>query len=262
VQNTSTLTPSPRSPTIWPRNSFGVTITIAAVIGAVVIVIGALVAAVIFGVATGQVSSADVQHNPPRLPADFQLGSQFAVYLPLAVYLLAVVPPLSRLSLAALGVRVPTAREVGAGVAGAAAMWITINIVSWIVVSLTHLHDTEAAVELLQLIHTPAQQVQFVLIAIVLAPLVEELTFRVFLFNAFLRWTGLWIALLVSSALFGLAHAQTASQVITLGIPLAAGGVVLALVYDRTRCYWSSAISHALFNSVSVVAVLAFHVKA
>ena len=39
-------------------------------------------------------------------------------------------------------------------------------------------------------------------------------------------------------------------------IPLALGGMVLCAVYYRTRNAWMSMLSHALFNTLSIVALL------
>jgi len=189
------------------------------------------------------------------------LWSQYAVYVPLATYFLVVVRPVSRLSFAALGFGPPSWRNLGTAALGAVAMWIAVTLVATIVEAVTHLHTTEAAVVLMRQIHTFGQQVLFIAMAVVFAPLVEELAFRVFLFNAFLRYAPFWIAALGSSFLFGLAHAQAPAEIITVSIPLTAGGVVLAAVYQRTRNYWSNVATHALFNGVSVIAFFAFHVK-
>jgi len=66
----------------------------------------------------------------------------------------------------------------------------------------------------------------------------------------------------LSGILFGLAHAQSISQVLTVSIALAGGGTVLALVYSWSRCYWSNVITHALFNAFPLVLFFVFHVKA
>jgi membrane protease YdiL (CAAX protease family) len=138
-------------------------------------------------------------------------------------------------------------------------MWLIVDSCGALIATLTHLHDTEAAVALLQHMTTPLQKLLFAAIAVVLAPMVEELGFRVFLFNAFTRYVDVWPAAVLSGLLFGLVHALgSASQILTVGIPLALGGVVLAYVYASNRCYWSNVITHATFNAISVVAVFFF----
>jgi len=108
---------------------------------------------------------------------------------------------------------------------------------------------------------TPLQQTLFFATACVLAPMIEELTFRVFLFNALTRYVSLPAAIVVSGVIFGIVHSASLSQLLTVSVPLAIGGMVLAYVYARTRSYWASVTTHALFNSISVVAIFVFHVK-
>jgi hypothetical protein len=127
--------------------------------------------------------------------------------------------------------------------------------------ALTHIHDTEAAVALLAQMKTPFEKLLFVAVAAILAPIIEELAFRAFLFNAFSRYMSISAAALSSAILFGLVHASSAQQLLTVSVPLCFGGLVLAAVYRISRCYWSNVISHAIFNSISLVAVFVFHVK-
>ena len=253
--------PSPRSPIAWPRDSFRISLSLVAALGAVGVVLVSGLLAVFVGLYTGQLSRVAMMQQPARIPADFTLWSQFAVYVPIIAYLLLVIRPVSGLSFRDLGIRAPGPRDLAVGIGGAAAMWVAVTATGAIVHLVTHRDDTEAAIELLRMIKTPAEHIEFVVIAVVLAPLVEEFAFRVFAFNAFLRWTPLWVAAVASSLLFGLVHAQTPGQIVTVGTPLVAGGIVLAYVYARTRCYWSSVLAHALFNSVSVILVFVFHVK-
>jgi membrane protease YdiL (CAAX protease family) len=82
----------------------------------------------------------------------------------------------------------------------------------------------------------------------VVAPVAEELFFRGFLFGG-LRRHGLVVAALVSGTAFGLAH--VASSPIGFIVPLAALGVILALLYERTGSLYPSMGLHALNNSVA-----------
>lgn len=260
MQNSSTWTPSRRSPIVWPSNSFLVGWSIIVALGAVAIVVAGTALAVAIALSTGQLTLAGLQAHPPRVGADFQLWSQYALYVPLAAYLLFAIRPLSRLTFWELGFRAPSGADIGVAVLGAIVMWLGVAIASSVVERLTHYHDTEAAILLLQNVRSPLQITAFILMAVAVAPLVEEFAFRVFVFNAFLRWTPFWIAAIGSGILFGIAHAQSATQLISVGIPLTVGGMVLAAVYDRTRCYWSNVLTHALFNSVSVIAFFVFHI--
>jgi membrane protease YdiL (CAAX protease family) len=257
VENNSTWAPSPASLTTWPAESFRVPLTILAAVGAIVVVIGVSGAYFTIAYMLGEI---DPRH-PENLPTTQLLLVQLVAYLPLALYLLVVIPPVAQMSLRQLGVRRPTLGELGAGVVGTVAMWLVVVLASSAIEALTHRHDTEAAIQLLKNVRTPVEKVSFIAVAVLFAPLVEELAFRVFVFNAFRRWTPLWVAAVSSGILFGLVHAAAPAQVVTVGIPLTLGGIVLALVYARTGCYWSNVVTHGLFNAITVVAYFVFGVK-
>jgi len=96
---------------------------------------------------------------------------------------------------------------------------------------------------------TTAGIVLFVFLAVVLAPLFEEIFFRGFLFRGFSSSWG-WVAgACVSAAVFGVAHLQ-----LDVFVPLFALGLALAWVYKRTGSLWTSIAFHALFNGLSVLA--------
>jgi membrane protease YdiL (CAAX protease family) len=176
-----------------------------------------------------------------------------------------VLPRLARTSLNQLGFHKPSSRDLGIAFAGAVAMWLVVSIVGGAIVALTHRHSTEAAVALLQQLRTPGEKILYIAIAVVLAPMLEELTFRIFLFNALSRYMSVPLAAVGSAIVFGLVHAQAKTweefvgQLLTVSVPLVLGGVVLAYVYATTRCYWANVLTHGTFNAVTIVAVLFLH---
>ena len=96
---------------------------------------------------------------------------------------------------------------------------------------------------------TTAGIVLFVILAVIVAPLFEEIFFRGFLFRGFSSSWG-WVAgACVSAAVFGIAHLQ-----LDVFVPLFALGLALAWVYKRTGSLWTSIAFHALFNGLSVLA--------
>ncbi len=89
----------------------------------------------------------------------------------------------------------------------------------------------------------------FILVAVIMAPLFEEVVFRGFLFRGFANsWGWAWGAL-ASGAIFGFAHLQ-----LDVFVPLATLGFVLAWAYKRTGSIWTCITMHALFNTIAVVA--------
>ena len=88
--------------------------------------------------------------------------------------------------------------------------------------------------------------IAFVLVGVV-APFVEEITFRGILFPSLKASWGTTPALLVSGAAFGIVHLQP-----TIAVPLAIIGIGLAAIFLRTRSLWSAIIAHCAYNMVSL----------
>jgi len=98
----------------------------------------------------------------------------------------------------------------------------------------------EAILKLFASLDSP---VWFLIVAVVVAPLVEEIFFRGFLFQGFRQKYG-WInATLLSSAIFAAAHLDLVSLIPTFIL-----GVVLAYVYHRSNSVWPGIILHFLVN--------------
>lgn len=84
----------------------------------------------------------------------------------------------------------------------------------------------------------------------VLAPISEEIYFRGLLHGWFqARIARFWPRVLISSAIFGLAHADSVAVV----IPSLALGLVNAIAYEKSKSLWLPIAIHALNNSIAVV---------
>jgi membrane protease YdiL (CAAX protease family) len=83
----------------------------------------------------------------------------------------------------------------------------------------------------------------------VLAPIVEEIFFRGFMFTVFARRMGVAWAALLDGVVFGIGHAGGAEaiQLVALG----AFGVALCLLYWRTQSIIPGMALHALNNSIA-----------
>ena len=88
------------------------------------------------------------------------------------------------------------------------------------------------------------------LVGAIVAPIVEEIFFRGFLFQGFRQKYGWMPALFLSSAIFGAAHLAPASLIPTFVL-----GCVLAFVYHRSNSVWPGILFHAAINSFSLCAV-------
>jgi uncharacterized protein len=95
------------------------------------------------------------------------------------------------------------------------------------------------------------------IIAVVVAPIVEEVVFRGILFRALADRIGLWIGAIVSSAIFALIHIEVVlSQPVALG-GLFMVGLLLALAYHWTGNLLVPILGHAVFNAASLGLALA-----
>jgi membrane protease YdiL (CAAX protease family) len=90
-----------------------------------------------------------------------------------------------------------------------------------------------------------------ILIAVVAAPLTEELIFRGCLYGILRQIGGKFLAIAISSLLFALIHGH---------IPSLAGLVILSvglsLLYEKTGSLWAPILLHAAFNGLSIYGTL------
>ena len=91
----------------------------------------------------------------------------------------------------------------------------------------------------------------FFLTASIAAPLFEETLFRGFLLPSLTRYLPPWGAIGLSSLIFALAHLSL-SEV----LPLTTLGIVLGVVYARSRNLLSSILLHGLWNSGTLASLI------
>jgi membrane protease YdiL (CAAX protease family) len=234
-------------PTNWPREAWKPGLTLLVLVGAVAVMFASVIVYFIV-VAFVAPAAAHALNSPTQM-----LAAQFVIYLPVAAYLLLVLPLVARTPLSGLGLRTPTGRELLFGVVAAVAMTIVVDGSANAIAAVAHRHDTEQAVALLKEMKSPLERYAFFAMACVAAPLTEELFFRAFLFNALSRYLPVPAAIALSGIAFGALHATKWAELITVGIPLALGGALLAYVYAKTNCFWANVTTHATFNAISVL---------
>ena len=89
-------------------------------------------------------------------------------------------------------------------------------------------------------------------VALVAAPVTEEMLFRGFLLPALQRWLGRAMGIAVSAAFFAAAHVD----LYTLA-PMFVLGVGLGYLYDRTRSLVGPVTVHVMYNAMVVLTVFA-----
>jgi len=128
-------------------------------------------------------------------------------------------------------------------------------IVSYMIILIHNMILTSLGIEtqgdeisqLLELLESP---VWFFIVGAILAPLVEEIFFRGFLFQGLRAKYG-WISgMLISSAIFAAAHLDLASLIPTFIL-----GSLLAYLYHRSNSVWPGVILHMAVNTFGLLSV-------
>lgn len=94
-------------------------------------------------------------------------------------------------------------------------------------------------------------KVLVIIAAVVIAPLAEETLFRGFVYGVLKRYTDAPFAALSSSLMFAIIHMHVGSL-----MPLWMLAVLLCLAYEITGCLLVPMLLHAIFNGVSIVAMM------
>jgi len=99
----------------------------------------------------------------------------------------------------------------------------------------------------------PKHRIAVILMAVIVAPVAEEIIFRGYFYGVIRRFGGRIPALLTSSLLFAAIHVHLPSM---LGLGLLA--VILCLLYERTGSLWATMTMHAAFNATTIAALIFF----
>jgi membrane protease YdiL (CAAX protease family) len=248
VEKTSTSRRSPLSPTLWPADAFSPIRCL--------IFVGSVGLAFALGLGCASIAVLLGGPAPIRSGKNLQLTSgllvaQIVAYIPLLATALPLLPFAAKRTLREIGLHAPTLSDLRAGAIGAAAMYVVAEAAALVQRFTFHIEGTQQAVALFGTTHDRTLIYGLIVLAVFIAPVVEETIFRGFVFNAFLRYVPVAWAAIASGLIFGLAHFDQ-----TAFFPLACAGIVLAVVYYRTGSLASSMLTHGTFNAVNVVLVL------
>lgn len=151
-------------------------------------------------------------------------------------------------------------RHVGIGVAAGVGGWIGMTLVLMAIVAALGIEElpTQESIEILAT-GEAATLVVGILLAVILAPVIEEFIYRSVLFQGLRQSTGLWPAIVISALIFGLVHVETVlqdGQFVAAGfIPMS--GIMLvgafwAWIFHRTGNLVVPMVGHAVFNAIAV----------
>lgn len=83
---------------------------------------------------------------------------------------------------------------------------------------------------------------------VIMAPLVEELTFRGFMYSRLKTGMAKWIAIIITSLVFGVVHGTIIWAIYTFVFSL-----VLICILERTKSLWGCILFHMAFNLVGAM---------
>lgn len=92
-------------------------------------------------------------------------------------------------------------------------------------------------------------------LAIIVAPIVEELIFRGLVMNYFFKNSGWWWNIALSAVLFGYFHVYSAFNVFDF-LQYAVMGAILAYIYKKTHQLQYAMLTHAFNNAISFFAMM------
>jgi membrane protease YdiL (CAAX protease family) len=112
--------------------------------------------------------------------------------------------------------------------------------------------EKQELMDLFENAESPALLAVMIFLAIVVAPVTEELVFRAGIFRFARDRLPRWAALLVPACLFAALHRNLASFA-----PLAALGLLFSLAYERTGDIRIPMVAHGLFNLCTALLIFA-----
>ena len=125
------------------------------------------------------------------------------------------------------------------------------HLVDWTMNAIHLPHPEQESVEIFRSYRQPSQIAAFLLQAVVLSPLIEELFFRGFLLTFLKSYTSTWFAVILSGGVFAFAHANLGSV-----MQLWLLGVVLGLAYEHSGSLLLPIGVHASWNLLTALSLL------
>jgi membrane protease YdiL (CAAX protease family) len=150
--------------------------------------------------------------------------------------------------------RMPVRRSLLLGIAllvAALPMVFAVDYIASTLLKVNTTTDTQEVIRIFEHSSTVAQRVPIILLAVVVAPVTEELAFRGYLYGVIKRYLGAIPALVLSGILFALIHLNLPSF-----FPLLVLASAFALAYELSGSLLVPMTMHALFNAFSLILVL------
>ena len=252
MENRSGSQTSQDSPVTFPHNGFWWLSTIGFLVGLGIVFLAVTLAGTIWYMISNHLDIYGLQRAMTAMPG---VTIQSVGEVVTIVYILLVLPAVAKTPLSNIGFRSLSARQIAIAVLGAVLMFVIVTPLASFLENALHFKTPEEAIA----VYTHAagwQKAAFAFFGIVIAPAFEEAVFRIVLFNALRKWWGFWAGAIISSILFGIAHAQppfSGAMFASITFPLMAGGFILCWVYAKTNNAWASFLTHGGFNAFTFI---------
>ena len=150
--------------------------------------------------------------------------------------------------------RMPVGRSLLLGVSLLISAYPMVFAVGYLTSVLLKVNPTTDAQEVMRIFESEtaaARRIPIILLAVVIAPVAEEVAFRGYLYGVIKRYFGAVPALVLSGILFALIHLNLPSF-----FPLLVLGWVFALAYELSGSLLVPMTMHALFNALNLILAL------
>jgi membrane protease YdiL (CAAX protease family) len=111
--------------------------------------------------------------------------------------------------------------------------------------------DTQEIIQVFERSSAMGQRLPIILLAVVIAPVAEELAFRGYLYGVMRRYFGALPALVFTGVLFAIVHLNVPTL-----LPLFILSCLFTVSYEATGSLLVPMTMHALFNTVNLVAIV------
>ena len=234
-----------KSKLIFPEISWGIKEALFAVL---VSIAGPIVASIGIGYALSSISS--ISDGYPLIELYVLLMSFMAQIIMLSsVWFLAFHK--KKLSLNKLGIKKPDAHLFLRFVPAAVLLTLLVPVLYSIAISLLNMTYLQPASLPESIVSNRVSVLIFATMAVFVAPFVEEVFFRGFIYPAIANKYGVIVSAVLTSILFGLAHIVAANAIIAFFI-----GLILVYVYHQTTNLLAPILVHSAFNQISVIIIM------
>lgn len=127
------------------------------------------------------------------------------------------------------------------------------GVVQWITEHTGSPETQHAIQQITQESDAPATLLPIIVSAVIIAPIVEEIFFRGFIYNILKKHSSILVAALASGLFFGAVHISLVQCII-----LTVFGIVQCFLYEHTRSILFPILLHLTFNGLSIAALILF----